>query len=1055
MLERILSFSIKQRWLIMAFTLLAAAAGVYSFRFLTIDAVPDITNVQVQINSEAPGYTPLETEQLVTFPLETAIAGIPRLVETRSLSRYGLSQVTAVFEDGTDIYFARQQIAERLAQVKGSLPPGIDSAMGPISTGLGEIFMWTVGTQEGAKKPDGTPYSPADLRTLQDWVIKPQLRNIPGVNEINSLGGYERQFQVSPHPQRLLQYGLSFDDLVSALLKNNGNAGAGYIERSGEQYLVRVPGQISTLEEIRNVVVKTREGHPVRVADIAQVSEGHDLRNGAATQDGEEVVLGTAFLLKGENSRTVSQRVGQRIESVERSLPQGVVITPVYSRTTLVDQTIATVRNNLIEGAILVIVILFLFLGNVRAAIITAMVIPLSMLLTISGMAANNLSANLMSLGAIDFGLIVDGAVIIVENCVRRLALAQKKAGGALSLKERLEVIFDASREVRKATMFGEAIIMVVYLPILTLTGIEGKMFRPMALSVIFALTGAMVLSVTAVPAAVAIFLRGRIHEGKLGIERAAERAYLPLLRRALALKPMVVALALVLVAISGLVAYRMGSEFIPQLDEGDMAIHALRIPGTSLSQAIELQHQVDTAIRAFPEVKTVFAKIGTAEIATDPMPPSVADTMVMMKPRIEWPDPDRPKEDLVQAIEKTLRELPGNNYEFTQPIEMRFNELIAGVRADVAVKVFGDDLETMQEIGEEIEAVLQGVPGAADVKLEQTTGLPMLAVKPKRDMMARYGISLAELQEVVRIGVGGIEAGEVMQGDRRFPIVVRLDETRRNDPQEIRRLPVFLESGFEQADHLGGSTPRYVPLEAVADIQLHQGPNQISREEGKRRVVVTANVRGRDLGTFVAEAEKRVAEQVELPPGLWIAWGGQFEHLISATDRLMLVVPLSLALIFALLYVSLRKVGDAILVFTAVPFALTGGVFALWIRGIPLSISAGVGFIALSGVAVLNGLVLVTFLQRRMRDSVAIRQAIEEAAVTRLRPVLMTALVASLGFVPMALASGTGAEVQRPLATVVIGGILSSTTLTLIVLPVLYEWAHKGLRWNQGSSIQ
>lgn len=1052
MLERILAFSIRQRWLVMILPLVIAVAGMFSYRLLTIDAVPDITNVQVQINSEAPGFTPLEAEQLVTFPLETAVAGIPRLVETRSLSRYGLSQVTAVFEDGTDIYFARQQIAERLAQVKNTLPSGIEPQMGPISTGLGEIYMWTVGAKPDARKPDGNPYTPADLRTIQDWVIKPQLRNTPGVNEINSLGGFETQFQVSPNPRMLLQNGITFDDVIGALLKNNGNTGAGYIERSGEQYLVRVPGQISSIEEIKAVVITTRNNHPIRVADVAEVIESHELRNGAATQDGKEVVLGTAFLLKGENSRAVSQRVDERLKRAKQSLPDGVEVTPVYSRTTLVDQTIRTVRDNLVEGAILVIVVLLLFLGNVRAALITAMVIPLSMLFTISGMAAYGLSANLMSLGAIDFGLIVDGAVIIVENCIRRIALAQEQAGRPLDLKERLDVVFQASTEVRKATLFGEAIIMVVYVPILSLTGIEGKMFRPMAISVILALAGAMLLSVTAVPAAVAIFLRGRVRESKK-VEEFARKTYLPLLRRALGNKPLILGLVGALITVAGLMAYRMGSEFIPQLDEGDMAIHALRIPGTSLTQAVELQHQVDTTLRGFPEVKTVFAKIGTAEIATDPMPPSVADTMVIMKPRSEWPDPRKPRATLVSEMEAALAKLPGNNYEYTQPIEMRFNELIAGVRADVAVKVFGDDLETLHEIGEQVEAAMQRVPGATDVQLEQTTGLPMLAVKPKRDMMARYGVTLTEIQDVVRIGVGGIEAGELLQGDRRFPIVVRLDDARRNDPDALKRLPVFLGSGFEGANHLEGGMPRYVPLEAVAEIEISQGPNQISREDGKRRVVVSANVRGRDLGSFVKEAEEQVQQTVKLPAGYWITWGGQFEHLMSAAERLRIVVPLSLLLIFSLLYASLRRLRDTLLVLTAVPFALTGGVFALWAREIPLSISAGVGFIALSGVAVLNGLVLVTFLQRRRSEMAELRSAIEEAAATRLRPVLMTALVASLGFVPMAIATGTGAEVQRPLATVVIGGILSSTALTLIVLPVLYELIY-GRKYTSKESI-
>jgi cobalt-zinc-cadmium resistance protein CzcA len=1033
-LERLLQFSIRRRWLILVVTAGMALLGIYNYRRLPIDAVPDITNVQVQINTAATGYSPLEVEQRITVPIESAMAGIPQLDHTRSLSRYGLSQVTVVFEDGTDIYFARQLINERLQEAKGRLPQELDPSMGPIATGLGEIFLWTVEPKPGAVKEDGTPYTDADLRTIQDWIIRPQLRNLKGVADVNSIGGYAKQYHVTPMPDRLVSYGITFDDILVALQRNNANVGAGYVERGGEQYLVRVPGQIKTLDEIRQIVVASAGGTPIRIADVATVGEGRELRTGAATNNGREVVLGTVFMLMGENSRTVARRVAAQMEEVNRSLPPGVEAKTVYDRTNLVDATIATVTTNLFEGAILVIAVLFLFLGNFRAALLTALVIPLSMLFTITGMVANKVSGNLLSLGALDFGLIVDGAVIIVENCVRRLAEAQQRLGRILTRQERFSVVFSASKEVRKATMFGELIIMIVYLPILTLTGVEGKMFRPMAFTVIAALLGALILSVTFVPAMVATVLRGRVSEKENRVVAGARRLYDPVLRWSIGNSKKIVAGALILLAIATGVALTMGSEFLPSLDEGDLLVHALRIPGTSLTQAVAMQHTLESQLVKIPEVQRVFGKIGTAEIATDPMPPHVTDVYVMMKPQKEWKR-GRSKEEVVGEIETLLRSIPGNNYEFTQPIEMRFNELIAGVRSDVAVKLFGDDMTVLQETGEDLERVLKGVEGAEDVKLEQVTGLPVLSVNIDREAAARYGVSVADVQDVISMAIGGKHAGEIFEGDRRFDIVVRLPEDLRSNVSRFGQLPIPLASN---GDKLRG----YIPLSSIAKVEVTQGPNQVSRENGKRHIIVTANVRGRDLGSFVEDAQSAM-RAVTIPAGYWVDWGGQFQQLLSARQRLLVVVPLALVLIVMLLYASLGSATDAMLVFTGVPFALTGGIFALAMRGIPISISAVVGFIALSGVAVLNGLVMISFIQRQREEGRPLDEAIHEGSVARLRPVLMTAMVAALGFVPMALATGTGAEVQRPLATVVIGGVLSSTLLTLIVLPVLYRLVH------------
>ena len=1047
MFEKIIRFSIDQRWLVLLMTLGMAALGVFSYQNLPIDAVPDITNVQVQINTAAPGYSPLESEQRVTFPIETVMAGLPGLQQTRSLSRYGLSQVTVIFKDGTDIYFAHQLVNERIQQAKGKLPAGIEPAMGPISTGLGEIFMWTVEVKEGARKADGTAYTSIDLREIQDWIIKPQLRNVPGVTEINTIGGYTKEFQVAPLPDRLVAHGLTLQDLVSAIEHNNSNIGAGYIEKRGEQYLIRAPGQVANIEDIGNIVVGSRQGVPIRISDVAEVGIGKELRTGAATENGREVVLGTVFMLIGENSRTVSQAVATRLKEINRTLPQGVVAQAVYDRTILIDKAINTVKKNLIEGALLVIAILFLFLGNIRAAIITAMVIPLAMLFTFTGMVSNKVSANLMSLGALDFGIIIDGAVVIVENCVRRLAHAQTKAGRVLTRNERFHEVFAAAKEARRPLLYGQLIIMVVYLPIFALTGVEGKMFHPMAFTVVVALIGAMILSVTFIPAAVALLIGNKVsdkagdNEGRL--MDWAKRGYAPMLSFAMLNKPLVLTVTAVSVILCGLLATRMGSEFVPSLNEGDITLHALRIPGTSLSQAIEMQIELERTIKQFPEVDRIFAKMGTAEIATDPMPPSVADNFLMMKPQSEWPDPSRTQTDLIKAMRTAVAKVPGNNYEFTQPIQMRFNELLSGVRSDVAVKVFGDDMETMNNTAREIAEVLERLPGAADVKVEQTTGLPMLTIHIDREETARLGINVGDVQEAISIAVGGREAGMLFEGDRRFDIIVRLPERLRNDMEAMKRLPIRLPAIISGGE-TGQTRPAYLQLGDVATLEVAPGPNQISREDGKRRVVVTANVRGRDIGSFVGEAGQTIQQAIKVPTGYWTTWGGTFEQLQSATKRLQIVVPVALLLVFMLLFAMFNNIKDGLLVFTGVPFALTGGILALWLRDLPLSISAGVGFIALSGVAVLNGLVMIAFIRSLREEGKSLDVAIHEGALTRLRPVLMTALVASLGFIPMAIATGTGAEVQLPLATVVIGGILSSTALTLLVLPILYRLAHR-----------
>ncbi|MCR4540654.1 CusA/CzcA family heavy metal efflux RND transporter [Pseudomonas sp. 18.1.10] len=1038
MFERLIQFAIEQRIIVLLAVLLMAGVGLASYQKLPIDAVPDITNVQVQINSAAAGFSPLETEQRVTFPIETAMAGLPGLQQTRSLSRSGLSQVTVIFKDGTDLFFARQLVNERLQVAREQLPTGIETAMGPISTGLGEIFLWTVEAEDGALKDDGTPYTPTDLRVIQDWIIKPQLRNVPGVAEINTIGGFAKEYQIAPDPKRLAAYNLTLNDLVTALERNNANVGAGYIERSGEQLLIRAPGQVASIDDIANIVITTADGTPIRVRNVAQVDIGREMRTGAATENGREVVLGTVFMLIGENSRSVSQAVAKKLEEINRSLPAGVVAITVYDRTNLVEKAIATVKKNLFEGALLVVAVLFLFLGNIRAALITAMVIPLAMLFTFTGMFTNKVSANLMSLGALDFGIIVDGAVVIVENAIRRLAHAQQRHGRLLTRSERLHEVFAAAKEARRALIFGQLIIMVVYLPIFALTGVAGKMFHPMAFTVVIALLGAMILSVTFVPAAIALFVTGKVKEEENLVMRTARRVYAPVLDGVMARRPLVFGLALLAIIGSGVVASRMGSEFIPSLSEGDFAQQALRVPGTSLTQSVQMQQQLETTLMAqVPEILRVFARTGTAEIASDPMPPNISDSYVMLKPKDQWPDPNKSRESLIADIQRASAIVPGSAYELSQPIQLRFNELISGVRSDVAVKVFGDDMAVLNKTAGEIAETLKGLDGASEVKVEQTSGLPVLTINIDRDKAARFGLNVGDVQDTIAVAVGGRQAGTLYEGDRRFAMVVRLSDALRTDIDGLSRLLIPVPGNA--AGQLG-----FIALSQVASLDLVLGPNQISRENGKRLVIVSANVRGRDMGSFVDEAETAILEKVKVPAGYWTTWGGQFEQLKEASERLRIVVPVALLLVFGLLFMMFNNLKDGLLVFTGIPFALTGGIMALWLRDIPLSISAGVGFIALSGVAVLNGLVMIAFIRNLREEGRSLSVAIHEGALTRLRPVLMTALVASLGFIPMALATGTGAEVQRPLATVVIGGIISSTLLTLLVLPALYQWAHR-----------
>jgi len=1032
MIDKLIQFSIARRWLIMFFALAISALGVWNYQNLPIDAVPDITNVQVQINTSAPGYSPLEVEQRITYLVELAITGLPYVESTRSLSRYALSQVTVVFEKGTDIYFARNLINERLQQAKSDMPSGIEPVMGPVATGLGEIFHYAVHADDDARQPNGEKYDATALRTLQDWVIRPQLRLVNGVTEINTIGGFEKEFHITPTPTRLLTFGLSFDDLVEAIEKNNANVGAGYIEKNGEQYLIRAPGQVADIAELEKIIVAHKDGIPITVGDVADISFGKQLRTGAATRDGEETVLGTAVMLLGGNSRSVSEAVSAKLVEINKTLPKGITAEAVYNRTVLVDKTIATVQKNLLEGAVLVVVVLLVMLGNVRAALLTAMVIPLSMLMLMTGMVQAKVSANLMSLGALDFGLIVDGAVIIVENCILRLAGRQHQLGRILKLDERFQTVFAATREVFTPSLISVLVVILVNLPILALSGVEGKMFTPMAMAVIIALLSALVLSLTFVPAAVALLLTGHIEEKDNIIVRQSKRVYTPILAWVLKFRFSVLAGAVLLIIAVGGLTTKMGTEFIPNLDEGDIAIQALRIPGTSLTQSLDMQFRLERAVLEIPEVKTYFSRVGTAEVASDPMGPNISDGYVMLKDRADWPDPDKSKAQLLEDIRQKLTLIPGNAFEISQPIQLRFNELISGVRSDLGIKIYGDDLDQLLKSGSEIATALNGVEGAEGVKVEQVSGLPILSVEANRPALYRYGLNVADVQEVLAAATGGEEAGLIFEGDQRFTIVVRVAEEIRNDLRALEQLPIPLPQGD------------YVPLNEVATLTLAPGPNQISRENGKRRLVVSANVRGRDLGGFVADVQTQIEREVTLPPGYWLEYGGTFEQLQSATERLSLLVPVTLVMIFALLMMTFGSAKDAALVFSGVPLALTGGVIALWLRDIPLSITAGVGFITLCGVSVLTGVMMVSAFRDRLDQGDDIDISIKEGAMLRLRPILMVALVAALGFLPMALNTSTGAEVQRPLATVVIGGIISSTLLTLLVLPGLYRMAYR-----------
>ena len=1028
--ERIIQFSIQNAIWVLLFVCTWIAVGVYSYQKLPIDAVPDITNTQVQINTQAKGFTALEVEQRITYPIENAMAGIPDLELTRSISRYGLSQVTIVFKDGTDIYWARQQINQRIQEAQSELPAQIAPTMSPVSTGLGEIYQWVLKADPNAKKPDGTAYTPMDLREIQDWIVRPQLQRVKGVAEVNSIGGFEKTYVVSPDLNRMQQLNISLEQLQQALAQNNENRGAGYIEDNGQQLTVRVPGAFNGLSDIENTMLGSPNGSPIRVGDIAQVSIGHDLRTGGATYNGKETVLGVAMMAMGGNSRTVSKAVDAKLQDIQNSLPKGVVIETVYDRTTLVEKAIKTVQKNLVEGAILVIIILFLFLGNIRAALITACVIPLSMLFTLTGMAQKNISANLMSLGALDFGIIVDGAVVIVENCIRRLAHTQQLLKRPLTQSERFKEVFLAARQARRPLIFGQLIILVVYLPIFALSGVEAKMFHPMALAVVLALVAAIILSITFVPAAVALWVKGDIQEKESRWMLWLKAKYQQTLDISYQYKAVVLTFALCVLVITGFISTKLGSEFAPQLSEGDFAIQQLRSPSTGLEESLRIQKNTEKLLlKSFPEIKAVFARTGTAEIATDVMPPNISDGYIMLKPRSEWPNPKESLDELRGRMVTYLATIPGNNSEFSQPIELRFNELISGVRSDVGVKIFGDDMNVLNTEATKISKIIQQISGSSAVKVEQTSGLPLLNVEVNKTLAAQYGLSVRSIQDLVATSIGGQSVGEILEGDRRFDFVIRLGEQDRS-VASVSQLPIQLPNG--------GS----ILLSDVAQVSTIEGINQVSRENGKRRVVVTTNVEGRDLGSFVSDVQTQL-KAYTLPSGYWIEYGGQFENLASAKARMQIVIPLALITIFILLMAVFHNVKESLLVFTGVPFALTGGVLFLWLRDIPLSMSAGIGFIALSGVAVLNGLVMLTFI-KELRDKYPVHKAVWQGAILRLRPVLMTACVASLGFVPMALATGTGAEVQRPLATVVIGGIISSTLLTLVLLPVLYRWINE-----------
>ncbi|KQW83950.1 efflux RND transporter permease subunit [Brevundimonas sp. Root1279] len=1047
MLDRLIDASVRFRWLVIGLAVVAALFGARELLRLPIDAVPDITNRQVQITTVAPALGPEEVERQVTFPLETALAGVPGLTETRSLSRHGFSQITAVFTDETGIYFARSLVNERLQGAREDLPAGLSPSMGPVVTGLGEVYIWTLELTGPGARPGAVVITPEGerlvtdqdkatwLRTLQDWIVAPQLKTVPGVAGVDVLGGYVKEYAVHPDPGRLAAYGVGLVQLVEALEHANRIAGAGYVNRAGEAYIVRADARLKSLEDLAQTPILNRGGQVIRVSDVATVEIGRAPRLGSASADGRETVVGTALMLQGENSREVAHRVGVRLKEIQASLPPGVRLRAELDRTELVEATIRTVEHNLALGALLVVAVLFFALGNVRAAFITALVIPLSFLFAASAMNRFGISANLLSLGALDFGLIVDGAVVVIENTLRRLGLKREAAGRPLTVAERLDVAAAAAREMARPAAFGQLIILLVYAPLLMFEGVEGKMFGPMAATVMLALGAAFVLSFTFVPAMAALLVR----EPKVGHQdtpliRAAKARYAPLLERAIARPRMVLAGAGVAL-LAGLIAFlTLGREFVPQLDEGDVLVQALRVPSTSLEQSQAMQFRVETTLKGLPEVERVFTRTGTAEVASDPMPPSISDTFVILKDRRDWPEPGLPKAELVEKMETALSPLLGNSYEFTQPIQMRFNELIAGVRSDVAVIVYGDDFAAMERTARQVATVLNDIEGAADVRVEQVSGQPTITATVDRTVAAAQGVHASDAADALAIALAGRSAGQINEGDRRFDVVVRLGDAFRNDPAIMEQLPVMPENA-----EAGAPT---IPLSAVARFDVAEGPNQISRSDGKRRMIVQANVRGRDLGSFVAEAQAKVAAEVKAPPSGWIDWGGQYENLQRASARLALIVPIVFLTIAGLLALALRSWKDAALVFAGVPLALVGGALTLALRGMPLSISAAVGFIAVSGVATLNGLVLMQAIRERSAAGLEPARAAVEGATARLRAVLTTALVAVLGFVPMAFASGAGAEVQKPLATVVIGGLTTATLLTLLVLPVLVALA-------------
>ncbi len=1037
MIDHVLAWSIRQRYLVVVLALFLTGGGVYALLDLPIDAVPDVTTNQVQINTRAPGFTPLEMEQYVTFPLEIAMSNLPEKEDVRSISQFGLSQVTVVFNDDVDIYWARQLVLERILEAQPQLPANVTPQMAPVSTGLGEIVQFELNVRSDAPRP----YSLMERRTLLDWFIKPQLRTVPGVIEVNSFGGEEQQYEVQVDPEKLVAYGISMHHVIQALSQNNLNVGGGYLEHAGEQELIRGVGLIESVRDVENIVVTSEGGTPVYIRSIGTVQMGSQIRQGAATRNGKgETVLGIAMMLKGENSREVARNVVARLKELETALPPGLALDIFYDRRDLVDRTIRTATRNLLEGGLIVVAVLFLFLLQLRAGLIVSSAIPLSMLVAVAGMRYFDISANLMSLGAIDFGLIVDAAAIIVENCVRRLAEQRWVLARRLTPEERRATILSASVEVRRASQFGEILIIAAYLPIVSLAGIEGKMFRPMAFSVILALAGALLLSLTLIPALSALLLRepkrasavasGEHHEDN-PLLRGMRRIYAPLLDFSLRHARLTIAGAFLFVAGCSLAIPLLGSEFLPKLEEGSLAVNAVRLPGVSLSEAVRMTGMLEQTLMEFPEVNSTISRIGRPEIATDPMGVNIGDTYVFLKPKEEWTTADT-REGLVDAMERRLRELPYMSYSFSQPIEFRMAELIEGVgsRSDIVIKIFGDDLDELRSQADQTAAILRSVPGVADLKVQQLTGLPFLSIKIDREAIARYGINVGDVQELIQTAVAGTKATTVLDGFRRFDLVVRLNKHSRAHAGDFGNLLVASASGQK------------IPLAQLAQIQVVEGPVEVSRENGRRRISIEANVRGRDVGSLVAEAQERVGQQVELPPGYLMEWGGLWEHLDSGRARLMVVVPLTFLLIFTLLFVTFDSVKQAALVFTGIPFAVTGGLLALLARQMPFSMSAGIGFIAVSGVAVLNGVVMMAFIQQNLQKGMSPLAAIRDGALSRLRPVLMTAAVASLGFLPMALSNSAGAEVQRPLATVVIGGLLTSTMLTLLVLPALSSLA-------------